>query len=227
VEIAPPPQPQVTLKPGTKMDVVLKNGMFCNGSLVSADGERIKLQTIPDAQAKPSEFDSWDVQAFKTRDGVFAYNESTGTFESALTFYRLNRSSGEFERMESTQDTYLAEDADISGPTRVVQALLSRGPAGELCVGLPLPASKSPGALPAYHLKEISTANGVYTYNEAKHDYDFKPHTQIAAEIKAATNEAWRQYEEKQYQRRVEVYKLGTERFKAFAGLYAWHWWWW
>ena len=90
-----------------------------------------------------------------------------------------------------------------------------------------MPASQSPESIPAYHFKEIVTAKGVYTYNEQKLGYDFKPHTQIAAEIKAATDEKWKQYEQTQYQRRVDAYKLGTERVHALAGLYWRRWWWW
>jgi hypothetical protein len=225
-EAPPAAARQVALKPGQRMDVILKKGVFYTGSLVSIDKERVKLQTNPN-HTKPSEFDIRDVQAFQTRDGVFAYDEATGTFESALTYYRLNRSSGEFERAESTQDAYLSEDASVAGPTSAAHALLSRGPAGELCVGLPLPASRSPGALPAYHFKEIVTSKGVYTYNESKHDYDFKAHAEIAAAIKAATDKFWKEREEKEHQRRVESYKLGTERVRALAGLYWRRWWWW
>src|SRR5262249_47418547 len=105
----PPPAKQGTLPPGHPTAATPKRGVSYTGTLVSMTGERVKLQTIPDPQARPSDFDIRDVQAFQTRDGVFAYNEGTGSFESALTFYKLNK-SGDFERMEATQDTYLSED---------------------------------------------------------------------------------------------------------------------
>ena len=104
-----------------KMDVIMKRGEYYTGVLIGIDGTRVRLQTIPDPKAKPSEFDIKDVQAFHTRDGVFAFNEETGGFESAVTFFRYNKSSGHFERMDDNpQDATMAQDAAIRGPTNAV-----------------------------------------------------------------------------------------------------------
>ena len=80
------------------------------------------------------------------------------------------------------------------------------GKTGEWCVGLPIPASQSPGAIPAYHLKEIITSKGVYTYDDRKQDYDYKPHTQVAAEARAARDEYWRKVDEKEYQEALKIF---------------------
>src|SRR5207248_10123262 len=147
----------------------------------------------------------------------------------AMTFYKFNKPAGAFERLDSlSQDTYLSEDAAVTkGAVHSARVLLSRGSLGELCIGLPVPAAQGPQVLPAYNFDEIVTAKGVYTYNTAKQDYDYKTHVQIAAEIKAATDQKWKEFEEKEYRRRVEAYKLGTERIRALASYYRRRWWWW
>ena len=105
-----------------KMDVVLKQGADYTGGCSASTGLRVRLQTIPDAKAKPSEFDIKDVQAFQTRDGVFAFNEGTNEFEVAVTYFRFNKSSNQFERMDaSPYDAYLRTRSQVLGPTNTVR----------------------------------------------------------------------------------------------------------
>ena len=104
------------IEPGMKMDVVLKQGAYYTGVLLGIDGTHIRLQTIPDPKARPSEFDIKDVQAFQTRDGVFAFNEGINEFEAAVTYFRFNKSSNQFERMDaSPYDAYLCDTWKCSG----------------------------------------------------------------------------------------------------------------
>src|SRR5262249_27354796 len=145
------PNKPIRIEPGQKVSVVIKNGAFFTGSYFGMTDKSVKGQTIPDPNARPHEWDIREVQAFQTRDGVFAFNEAKGQFEPGVTFFRFNKSSQQMERIDGDQDTYLAQDAQILGPTNSARALLSVGPTGEWCVGLPLPASRSPQALPAYH----------------------------------------------------------------------------
>jgi hypothetical protein len=218
----------IRIEPGQKVDVIIKNGGFFSGSLVSVDGRTVKVQTIPDPAAKPTEWDIRIVQAFQTRDGIFAFNESTGQFEPGVTFYRFNKSNGMMERMEESHDTYLAQDAQILGPTNSAHALLSVGPTGEWCVGLPLPMSRSPQALEAYHFKEIITSKGVYAFDEQKREFVYKSHVEFAQEAKNATDKYWEDWRQKNWDRRIQSYQLGTERLRALAPLFwARRWWWW
>jgi len=173
------------------------------------------------------QWDIREVQAFQTRDGIFAFNEAAGQFEPGVTYFRFNKSSQQMERVDANQDTYLAQDAQVLGPTNSARALLSVGPTGEWCVGLPLPASRSPQALPAYHFKEIVTSKGVYAYDDQKQDFVYKSHTQFAQEAKEATDKYWEEWRKKNWDRRVQEYQLGTERLKALAPLFwrPWSWW--
>lgn len=217
------------VEPGMKMDVVMKrNGVYYTGVLLCISGTEVTLQTNANAGAKPSKFDIKDVQAFQTRDGIFALNESTGEFEPALTYFRFDRSSGTFAKMaDNPGDTYMAQDVEVLGATNSAKALLAFGKGGEMCLGLPIPESQAPGAIPAYHIKKIITSKVVYNYDESKQDYTYKPLTEYAAEAKAARDEFTRQYYEKEWAKRKESYQLVTERVRALAPLYWRHWWWW
>jgi pSer/pThr/pTyr-binding forkhead associated (FHA) protein len=214
------------IEPGMKIDAISKNGVY-KGVLLAIEGTRVRMQTIQHPDAKASEFDIKDIQAFQTRDGIFALNESTGRFEPGITYYRFNKVSHVFERSDDGQDAYMAEDAKVLGPVNSAMALLAVGKGGEWVLGLPMPPSRSPGMMEAYHIKEIVTSKGVYTYDQSKQDYLYKSHFELASEAKAARDEYWKQVDEKQWQRRKESYKLGTERLRAVYG-YVWRrWWWW
>jgi len=158
---------------------------------------------------------------------VFALNEQSMAFEPALTYFRFNPSSKLFERTDDPADATLAEDAQVLGPVNAVKALLAVARDGQWTVGLPLPASKAPGAIPAYHLKEIVTAKGVYTYDDTKQEYTYKSHYRLATEAKERRDEYWRQVDEKEYQRRKEAYELGTNRLGALAAYFGGRWMWW
>jgi hypothetical protein len=230
---APAPKPAgapakpIRIEPGEKVSVVVKNKGFYTGSYIGMTEKTVKLQTIPDPTARPSEWDIREVQAFQTRDGIFAYNESTGQFEPGVSYYRFNKSTAQMEKIDSAQDTYLAQDAQILGPTNSARALLSIGPTGEWTVGLPLPESRSPQAIPAYHFKEIVTSKGVYAYDDQKQDFVYKSHTEFAREAKEANDKYWEEWRKKNWDRRVQEYQLGTERLKAIAPLFWGRWWWW
>jgi hypothetical protein len=212
------------IEPGTKIDLITKNGV-AKGVLLGIEKTRVRVQTLPYPDAKPTEYDVKDVQAFQTRDGIFAYNESTAQFEPAITYYRFNRSSHAFERTDNPASVYLSEDAKVVGPVNSAMALLAVGPGGEWTVGLPIPSSRSPVALEPYQLKEIVTAKGVYTYDQSKQDYAYKSYGDLAADAKAARDEYWRQVDEKYWQRRKESYQLVTDRLQALRPYFWWRWW--
>lgn len=228
--VPPRTKPSPRIEPGTKMDVLHKNGNFYTGVLLAISNTEVSLQTHANAGAKPSKFDLRDVRAFQTRDGIFALDETTREFEPAVTFYRFNKASGagEFERIESqSSGAFMIEDAQVLGPTNSAKALLALGQQGEWCIGLPIRLSQSPNAIPAYHFKEIVTSKGVYTYDNDKHEFSYKSHGQLAAEAKAAIDEHWRKVDEKIWARRVQTYQLTTERVRALSSYYGRVWWWW
>lgn len=215
----------VSLKPGDRVELLFQ-GTSVVGSLVSITPEKVTLLIIGDQQRK--DYPMKDVKAIQTRDGIFAFNTDTGTFESAVTFYRLNKSAGLFEKVESSADVYLAKDVVIeNGPERYARALWASGPAGDICLGLPAPESKSPPAIEAKYLATIVTTQGEHTWNPERHDYDFKTHQARATDAKAATDKMWKEREEQRYKRLMEGYEAGTRRLKALAPLFWRSWWWW
>jgi hypothetical protein len=222
---APPPaDTKVTLKPGDRVEVLYHETSVA-GSLVSVTAEKITLLILDGSRRK--EIPMKEVKAIQTRDGVFAFNEATGGFESAVTFYRLNTSSGLFEKMDSGIDTYIAKDAVVEGgPDKVARAFWALTAAGEKCIGLPMPESKSPKAIPAYHLRTVITTQGEFTYSEDKMDYVFKSHQQRLAEGKAATDKFWKEREEQRYKRLMEGYEAGTRRLQALAPWFRRRAWW-
>jgi hypothetical protein len=212
------------IEPGAKIDLITKNGV-AKGILLGIEKTRVKVQTLPYPDAKPSEWDVKDVQAFQTRDGIFAYNEATAQFEQAVTYYRFNRSSHMFERAENPADAYMPEDAKVIGPVNSAFALLAVGKGGEWTVGLPIPSSRSPDMLEPYQLKEIVTAKGVYTYDPSKQEYGYKSYGTMAAEAKAARDEYWEKVDQKYWDRRKESYQLVTDRLRALRPYFWWNWW--
>jgi hypothetical protein len=233
-EPAPPPvttkRAGPRIEPGMKMDVIMKLNLntVYTGILLGIDGTNVRLQTLDLAGAKPTLLDLRKVQAFQTLDGMFSLNDATGEFEPAVTYFRFNRSSKEFERTDSgSQMPVLAEDAQILGPSSAVRALWARGPSGEWCVGLPLSGGQSPASIPAYHFNQIITAKGLYTFDGPTQDFVYKAHSQLAAEAKEKRDEYWRQVDEKEWQRRKEAYQLATDRFTGLASYAGRSWWWW
>src|SRR5205085_2336611 len=93
---AAPAADNVSFAPGQKIELILKSGKSYRGSLVSVTPEKLHILYIEDRAAKPKEYDMHDVMAIETKDGVFALNRETGTFESALTHYRFNPASEAF-----------------------------------------------------------------------------------------------------------------------------------
>ena len=124
--INPPPAPilnkPIRIEPGQKVSVVIKNGGFFTGSFIGMTETSVKVQTIAEANAKPSEWDIRQVQAFQTRDGIFAFNESAGQFEPGVTFFRFNKSNQAMERIINLfpQNLYKQLYMDLSLNIRAV-----------------------------------------------------------------------------------------------------------
>jgi hypothetical protein len=198
------------LEPGARVEVVMKNGNYYSGTLIGIDGAKVRVQTIPDPEAKPSEFNLDKIAAFRTSDGMFAYNRKLGRFEPALAVYRLNRSSGVFERTESSYGAaFLTEPARVLGPPPgAVWGLVGIAQDGAIALALPIPQSESPEAIPADRIQEIVTSAGVYSYDPKTKDFTFKSHAQFAEEARQQRDAAGQAYYDKEWARRMLEYQV-------------------
>jgi len=225
----------LTIEPGERVEVFVKDVQNPYvGAFVGIEGSKVLLQTIPAPDAKPSEIDLRSVQAFQTDDGIFAYNRATGQFVPALTYYKLNSATGNFERMKGAAgDSFLAHTAKVIGPTSSVVALLGVAPDGSWSLGLPVPPGESPASIPASNFQQIVTTEGVYTYNPAGKNFTYETHVAIAqaqdaknlAEMKASNIADW--------QRRMQEYQIKNPPPVAMNPYYSaswnnqptWMWW--
>ena len=222
----PPGTPGCSIEPGMRVDLIMKNGANqYSGALVGVDGTKVLLQTIPLPGAKPGAFDLNNIAAFQTTSGIFAYNPKTGRVVPALTYYQFNKATGDFERMTTgIGDAFLADDAKVVGPTNSAVALYGVAPDGSWSIGLPVPYTDSPAAIPAYHLQRIVTSEGVHAYDPMAKDYTYTTHVQTAQAAQAARDAAGQAYYQRQWQRDVETYKLQTDRIQALQSYYGAYW---
>jgi hypothetical protein len=236
---APAPSPGdpggLTIEPGERVEVFVKDSQNPYiGAFIGIEGSKVLLQTIPAPDAKPSEVDLRNVQAFQTDDGIFAYNRTTGHFVPALTYYKLNSATGNFERMKgAATDSFLAHTAKVIGGTSSVVALLGVAPDGSWSLGLPVPPAESPASIPASNFQQIVTTDGVYTYDPAAKNFTYETHAAIAqatdaknlAEMKASNIADWK--------RRMQEYQIKNPPPVAMNPYYSaswnnqptWMWW--
>jgi hypothetical protein len=209
-----------------RVDVIMKDGVNrYSGALVGIDGTKVLLQTIPLPGAQPSAFDISDIAAFQTKNGIYAYNPRTGRVVPALTYYRLNNSTGEFERLSAgAGDAFLGENAKIVGPANSAWASLSVGQDGSLVLGLPIPAPESPQSVPAYHFQKIVTPEGTYTYNPQTKYFAYETHAQVAAAAQNARDAAGKAYYKQQWEHDVQTYQLQTDRVAAMQPYFSSYW---
>ncbi|MFO0807434.1 MAG: FHA domain-containing protein [Gemmataceae bacterium] len=216
---------QIEFKPGDHIDLLAKNGNVYTGSLVFLSAETVKILSNPNWPEKPSSHDMRDVLAIQTKDGIYAYNRQSGTFVNALTSYRFNKETGNFDRMShGPGDLYLSENVKIVG-TKTVNGLYSLGSQGEIAITLPLP--NGPERIPAYQFSSMITAKGVFLFIPEKNVYEFKSHTQIAAEAKETNDKNWRAFTDERYRKNMEGYEAATRRLAALSTYWGTRWWWW
>jgi hypothetical protein len=222
----PPGTPGYRVEPGMRVDVLMKNSTNkYSGALVGIDGTKVLLQTIPVEGAKPSSFDLSDIAAFQTKFGIFAYNPRTQLIVPALTYYRFNKASGNFERMSTdTGDAFLAEDAKVIGPTNSALALYGVAPDGSWSIGLPIPQYESPADIPAANFQRIITSQGIYTYDAKAKAYTYKTHAQNVQAAQAERDTAGKAYYKQQWDRDVQSYQLGTDRVAAMRPYFTSYW---
>jgi hypothetical protein len=223
---APPGTPASRVEPGMRLEVLMKNGnLHYSGTLVGIEGSKVLLQTIHIAGAKPSSFELADIAAFHTKFGIFAYNPKTGRIVPALTYFAFNQKSGNFERMTAgTGDAFLAEVAKVVGPSNSALALYGVAPDGSWSIGLPVPYTESPAAIPAFKLATIITPLGVYTYDAKLKNYTYETHVHTAQMAQAARDAAREAYYQRRWDRDVQWYQLENDRIRAMRPYYNSYW---
>jgi hypothetical protein len=222
----PPGTPASRVEPGMRLEVLMKNGnLQYSGALVGIEGAKVLLQTIHLAGAKPSSFELGDIAAFHTKFGIFAYNPKTDRIVPALTYFAFNQKSGNFERMTAgTGDAFLAEVAKIVGPTNSALALYGVAPDGSWSIGLPVPYTESPAAIPAFKLATIITPLGVYTYDAKMKNYVYETHVQTARAAQAEREAAREAYYQRRWDRDIQLYQLQNDRIRAMRPYYNSYW---
>lgn len=219
---APEPGPEAKLEPGMKVGVRLRNSANKEdyaGSLVEATPGKltVRIGMIGDKTFKPT-----DVHTLYTPHGAFRFDESTGRFESAMVHYQFNPELQFFEIVRSSpSDLFMSRWGVIEGDGEY-RCLVSEGPSGRLCISLPI-GSGSPQLDPNRY-KTIISDHGIYEYASDKQGYVFTSAKEIVAKRQVAKDKAQKEYEEKVWQRRVESFKLWTERYKATRPIYWWRW---
>jgi hypothetical protein len=214
------------IEPGMKMTVLLKsNAKYYTGTLVGVRDGKLLLQTIPEPGAKPSEFELKDIAAFQISAGIFAYNPNAGKIVPALTCYRFNKATGNFDRMDSCPgDVFLAEHAQVVGPTKSTPALFDSSADGTWAVGLPVPFDNSTPRIPAASFQKVITSEGVYTYDPQAKGYNYKSHAAFAREAQAQKDAAGQAYYKQQWDHDTQQYQLQTNRIQAMQPVFSWPW---
>lgn len=214
------------IEPGMKMTVLLKsNSKHYTGTLVGVKDGKLQLQTIPEDGARPSEFDLRDLAAFQINAGIFAFNPKSGQIVPAMTCYRFNAGSGDFERLDSCQgSTYLAEKAKVSGPTKSTPALFTSSADGTWGLALPVPFDNSTPRIPAASFQRVVTSEGVYSYDPQTKNYKYKSHSDFAKEAQAQKDAAGQKYYQDTWNRDREDYQLETNRIQAMQPVFSWPW---
>lgn len=214
------------IEPGMKMTVLLKsNSKHYTGTLVGVRDGKLMLQTIPEPGARPSEFELRDVAAFQINAGIFAFNPKSGQIVPALTCYRFNAASGDFERLDSCPgSSFLAEKAKVSGPTKSTPALFTSSADGTWGLALPVPFDNSTPRIPAASFQRVVTSEGVYSYDPQSKNYKYKSHADFAKEAQAQKDAAGTKYYQDTWNRDREDYQLETNRIQAMQPVYSWPW---
>jgi hypothetical protein len=214
------------IEPGMKMTVLLKsNSKHYTGTLVGVKDGNLLLQTIPEPGAKPSEFGLRDIAAFQINAGIFAYNPKIGQIVPAMTCYRFNQATGNFDRMDSCPgSSFLAERAKVMGPTKSTPALFTSSADGTFGLALPVPFDNSTPKIPAASFQKVVTSEGVYSYDPQTKSYNYKSHSDFAKEAQAQKDAAGQKYYQDTWNRDKEEYQLETNRIQAMQPVFSWPW---
>lgn len=214
------------IEPGMKMTVLLKsNSKHYTGTLVGVKEGNLLLQTIPESGAKPSDFALRDIAAFQINAGIFAFNPKIGQIVQAMTCYRFNSATGNFDRLDSCPgSSYLAERAKVSGGTKSTPALFTSSADGTWGLALPVPFDNSTPKIPAASFSRVVTSEGVYSYDPQTKNYKYKSHSDFAKEAQAQQNAAGKKEYQDTWDRDRQDYQLETNRIAAMQPVFSYPW---
>lgn len=214
------------IEPGMKMTVLLKsNSKHYTGTLVGVKEGNLLLQTIPESGAKPSEFALRDIAAFQINAGIFAFNPKIGQIVQAMTCYRFNSATGNFDRLDACPgSSYLAERAKVSGGTKSTPALFTSSADGTWGLALPVPFDNSTPKIPAASFSRVVTSEGVYSYDPQTKNYKYKSHKDFADDAKAAKDAAGKKEYQDTWDRDRQDYQLETNRIQAMQPVFSYPW---
>lgn len=220
-----PTEPPLELKPGLTLSIRLRNtgnnkGVdYENSALAAATGDAIFLHSFN--EAKPKKIAIEEIETLFVKNQMYAYNPSTSQFEPGLAYFRLEKTAGMFSRVPRQDiDLSVSERGIIEGETST-QCFVSRS-AG---MSLVLPKSRfGSSSFEAKVIETITTNYGVYTWYEPEREYKFKTHAAIAKEINEVKDRQAKDQKEDEYKKKIEQYKLVTDRVKALRP-YWWSWW--
>ncbi len=220
-----PAEPPLELKPGLVVSIRIrgsgntKDVDYKNSALAAATGDALFLHSFN--EDKPKRIPVEDIETLFVKNQMYTYNPTTSQFEPGLAYFRLEKTAGMFTRIPR-QDIDLSntERGFIEGQT-TTQCFVS--PSAGMSLVLPKGRFGST-TFEAKVIETITTNYGVYTWYDPEREYKFKTHAAIAKEINAEKDRQTKDQRDDEYKKKVERYKLATERFKALRP-YWWSWW--
>jgi pSer/pThr/pTyr-binding forkhead associated (FHA) protein len=220
-----PAEPPLELKPGMVISIRKRGSAntkgvdYENAALAAATGDALFLHSLN--ENKPTKIPVEEIETLFVKNQMYTFNPSTSQFEPGLAFFRLDKSSGMFMRVPRQDvDLSVSERGIIEGETST-QCFVSRSSG----MSLVLPKARFGSmTFEAKVIETITTNFGVYTWYEPDREYKFKTHTLIAKEINDDREKKAKEMRDEDYKKKVERYKLATDRLKALRP-YWWSWW--
>lgn len=218
-------EPPLELTPGMVLSIRKRNSGntkgvdYENAALATATGDALYLKWFEDNN--PKKIPVEDIETLFVKNQMYTFNPTSNRFEPGLAYYRLEPSTGAFVRAPRQDvDLSTSERGIIEGETST-QCFVNR------TTGLHLVLPKARFGSTSFEAKMIATITtnyGVYTWLEGKREYEFKSHQSLAKEINAERERHAKEQRDDEYRKKVERYKLMTDRLKALRP-YWWSWW--
>lgn len=215
--------PPLKFTPGLVLSIRKKDSAnkrqfdFENAALVYATPESLYLQWFED---KPKEVKFDDIETITVKNQMYQYDPKSKRFESAIAFFRLDRTTTQFSRMPYTEDDLASyQRGCVVGETPNF-CLVHRSGDG-LVLAVPMKVFGTI-AFPAKSIQEIVTNFGIFTWSETERDYVFQTHQQIADKLNADREQKMKEYREDWWKKRKEAYQMLTDRMQAAKPWWAW-----
>lgn len=217
--------PPLRLSPGLVLSIRKKDSGnrkqfdYENAALVYANPESLFIQGFDD---KPKEIKLDDIETITVKNQMYQFEPRTKRFESAIAFFRLDRTTSQFGRLPYIEDDMASfQRGCVVGETPNFCLVHRTGEGLVLAVPKRVFGSIT---IPAKSIQEIVTNFGVFTWSETERDYVFQTHQQIADKLNAEREQKLKEHREDWWKKRKEAYQLVTDRLKATRPNW-WGWW--